>query len=94
MYLYRVFGASFAKAQKVVFYEYTLIALVSSLAVSFAVMVCGELYFYLGLHKHYPLSIPITAATTALAVIFIFLCCQAAGYVNARSAGLEIIRDE
>lgn len=94
MYLYRVFGASFAKAQRVIFYEYTLIALVSSLAVSFTVMVCGELYFYLGLRKHFPLSIPITAATTALAVIFIFLCCQAAGYANAGIAGLEIIRDE
>lgn len=94
MYLYRVFGASFAKAQKVIFYEYTMIALIASLAVSFAVMVCGELYFYLGLKKHFPLSIPITTATTALAVIFIFLCCQAAGYANARNADLEIIRDE
>ena len=94
MYLYRVFGASFAKAQKVIFYEYVLIALISSLAVSFSVMVCGELYFYLGLQKHFPLSIPITAATTALAVIFVFLCCQAAGVANARGTGLEIIRDE
>lgn len=94
MYLYRVFGASFAKAQKVIFYEYTLIALVSSLAVSLAVMVCGELYFYLGLQKHFPLSIPITAVTTALAVLFIFLCCQAAGHANARNTGLEVIRDE
>ncbi|MDE5590189.1 MAG: hypothetical protein K2J60_13800 [Acetatifactor sp.] len=94
MYLYRVYGASLAKAQKVIFYEYTMIALVSSMAVSFAVVVCGELYFYLGLQKHFPLSIPITAITTALAVIFIFLCCQTAGFANARSVGLEIIRDE
>ena len=71
-----------------------LIALVSSLAVSFTVMVCGEFYFYLGLRKRFPLSIPITTATTALAVRFIFLCCQAAGYVNAGNAGAEIIRDE
>lgn len=94
MYLYRVFGASFAKAQKVIFYEYVMIALASSLAVSAAVMACGELYFYLGLQKHFPLSIPITVSTTALAAGFIFLCCQAAGYANAKSAGLEIIRDE
>ncbi|MCM1065084.1 MAG: hypothetical protein NC420_11565 [Eubacterium sp.] len=94
MYLYRVFGASFAKAQKVIFYEYTMIALVSSLAVSFAVMVCGELYFSLALQKHFPLSIPITALTTAMAALFVFLCCQAAGYASAKGAGLEIIRDE
>lgn len=94
MYLYRVFGASFAKAQAVIFYEYILIALIASQAVSLTVMMCGELYFYLGLQKHFPLSIPITVVTMALAVLFIFLCCQAAGYANGRNAGLEIIRDE
>lgn len=94
IYLYRVFGASFVKAQKVIFYEYTLIALISAFAVSFTIMVCGEAYFYFGLKTHFPLSVPIMAATTALAVIFIFLCCRIAGYANAKSTGLEVIRDE
>ncbi len=94
MYLYRVFGASFAKAQKVIFYEYMMIAFISSFAVSFTVMVCGEIYFYFGLRKHFPMSLPITAATTLSAVIFIVLCCQAAGLSNARSARVEVIRDE
>ena len=94
IYLYRVFGASFAKAQEVIFYEYSLIALISSFAVSFSIMVCGELYFYFGLKKHFPLSLPIIAATTALAVIFVFACCRLAGYVNTKNTGLEVIRDE
>ena len=94
IYLYRVFGASFAKAQEVIFYEYSLIALISSFAVSFSIMVCGELYFYFGLKKHFPLSLPIIAATTALAVIFVFMCCRVAGYVNTKNTGLEVIRDE
>ena len=94
IYLYRVFGASFAKAQEVIFYEYSLIALISSFAVSFSIMVCGELYFYFGLKKHFPLSLPIIAATTALAVIFVFVCCRVAGYVNTKNTGLEVIRDE
>ena len=93
-YLYRVFGASFAGAQKIIFYEYTLIALISSFAVSFSIMVCGELYFYFGLKKHFPLSVPVVAITTGVAVLFVFLCCQAAGYVNTRNTGLEAIRDE
>ena len=94
IYLYRVFGASFAKAQEVIFYEYSLIALISSFAVSFSIMVCGELYFYFGLKKHFPLSLPIIAATTALAVIFVFVCCRAADYVSTKNTGLEVIRDE
>lgn len=94
IYLYRVFGAPFAKAQEVIFYEYTLIALISSFAVSFTVMAGGELFFYYGLKKHFPLSVPIIAATTALSVIFIFVCCRIAGYVNTRNTGLEVIRDE
>ena len=93
-YLYRIFGASFASAQKIIFFEYTLIALISSFAVSFTVMVCGELYFYFGLKKHFPLSIPVVVITTAAAVLFVFLCCQTAGYVNTRNTGLEVIRDE
>lgn len=93
-YLYRIFGASFTSAQKIIFYEYTLIALISSFAVSFTIMVCGELYFYFGLKKHFPLSIPVVAITTGVAVLFVFLCCQAAGYVNTRNTGLEVIRDE
>ena len=72
MYLYHVFGASFAKAQRVIFYEYTLIALILAFAVSFTIMVCGEAYFYYGLKTHFPLSVPIMAATTALAVLFYF----------------------
>ena len=94
VYLYRIFGASFARAQRVIFYEYILIALISSLAVSFTIMVCGEFYFYFGLKKHFPLSLPITAGATALAAAFIFLCCQAAGYANARNVGTGTIRDE
>lgn len=93
-YLYRIFGASFVRAQEVIFYEYMLIALISSFAVSFTIMVCGELYFYFGLKKHFPLSIPVVAITTAAAVLFVFLCCQTAGYVNTRNTGLEVIRDE
>ena len=94
IYLYRVFGASFAKSQEVIFYEYRLIALISSFAVSFTIMVCGELYFYFGLKKHCPLSLPVVAATTAIAVIFVCVCCRFAGYVNTKNTGLEVIRDE
>lgn len=94
LYLYRIYGASFEKAQKVIFHEYLMMALVASLAVSFTVMFCGELYFYYGLRKHFPLSLPIMAATTGFAVLFIVLCCQLAGGIHARTAGLEAIRDE
>lgn len=94
LYLYRIYGASFHEAQKVIFYEYIAIALITSFAVSFSIMFCGELYFYCGLKKHFPLSIPIMAATTGFAVLFIFICCQAAGIVNTRDTGLEVIRDE
>lgn len=94
LYLYKIFGASPVEARKVVFYEYTEIALVSSLAVSFTVMVCAELYFYFGLKKHFPLSIPVILLTTAAAVIFIFACCAAAGYINEKRTGTEVIRDE
>jgi predicted lysophospholipase L1 biosynthesis ABC-type transport system permease subunit len=94
MYLYRVFGASFHKAQKVIFYEYTIIALITSFAVSFTIMLCGELYFYYGLKKHFPLSIPIIIMTTAIVVLFIFLCCQMAGLENLKRTGLEAVRDE
>lgn len=94
VYLYRVFGASYAGAQKIIFHEYTLIALISSFAVSFTIMVFGELYFYVGLKKHFPLSVPVVAITTAAAVLFVFLCCRAAGYINTKNTGLEAIRDE
>lgn len=94
VYLYRVFGASFGKAQKVIFGEYMLIALISSFAVSFTIMVCGELYFYFGLGKHFPLSIPVVGVTTGMSVMFVFLCCQIAEYMNARNTGQEVLRDE
>lgn len=94
MYLYRVFGASYGKAVNVIFREYVIIALFASFAVSFTVMFCGELYFYFGLHKHFPLSIPIIFATTAVAVLFVFICCRIAGFKNRYTTGLEVIRDE
>lgn len=94
LYLYRIYGASRQKAGKVIFYEYMLIAFVSSLAVSLTVSVYAELYFYLGLKKHFPLSVPIIGITTAAAAGFIFLCCKTAKYINEKRTGMEVIRDE
>ena len=93
LYLYRIFGASFSSAQAVIFREYVAIALFASLAVSFAVLVCGELYFYFGLKKHFMLSLPVSGLTMAAAVLFVFLCCNVAGWIHAKNTGLEAIRD-
>lgn len=94
LYLYRAVGASFGRAQRVIYGEYIMVALAAAAAVSMTVMICGELYFYYGLGKHFWLSVPIVGITTGAAVLFVFLCCLAAGYVNAKVTKSEVIRDE
>lgn len=92
--LYRIFGASYQQAVKVINREYMIIALAASFAVSFTIMFCGELYFYFGLKKHFPLSIPITIMTTFIVVSFIMICCRIAGFAERKNKELEVIRDE
>ena len=94
LYLYRVFGATGSQADMVVFGEYIIIALVSSVVVTVAVLIIGELYFYYGLHKHFPFSVPILLITTGTAMIFIFACCKTAGFISRKGAGVQVIRDE
>ena len=94
LYLYRVFGATGSQADMVVFGEYIIIALVSSVVVTVAVLIIGELYFYYGLHKHFPFSVPILLITAGTAMIFIFACCKAAGFISRKGAGVQVIRDE
>lgn len=94
LYLYRIFGASFNKAQSIIFGEYLMIALISSFGVSFTVMLFGEIYFYCGLGKHFPFSISIMLVATGCAAIFVFVCCRVAAFLNTKTAGLEVIRDE
>lgn len=94
LYLYRIAGASFGKAQRVIYGEYIMIALAAAAGVSMTVMICGEFYFYYGLGKHFWLSVPILGITIGAAVGFVFLCCLAAGFVNAKCTKAEVIRDE
>lgn len=94
LYLYQVFGATGLQADMIVFGEYIIIALVSSVVVTVAVLIIGELYFYYGLHKHFPFSVPILLITTGTAMIFIFACCKAAGFISRKGAGVQVIRDE
>lgn len=94
LYLYRVFGATGLQADMVVFGEYIIIALVSSVVVTVTVLIIGELYFYYGLHKHFPFSVPILLITTGTAMIFIFACCKVAGFISRKGAGVKVIRDE
>ncbi|MBR1597577.1 MAG: ABC transporter permease [Lachnospiraceae bacterium] len=94
LYMYRVFGATGSQADMVVFGEYIIIALVSSVVVTVAVLIIGELYFYYGLHKHFPFSVPILLITAGTAMIFIFVCCKAAGFISRKGAGVQVIRDE
>lgn len=94
LYLYRVFGATGSQADMVVFGEYIIIALVSSVVVTVAVLIIGELYFYYGLHKHFPFSVPILLITAGTAMIFIFACCKASGFISRKGAGVQVIRDE
>lgn len=94
MYLYRIFGASSNKAQKIIFLEYLMISIVSAFAVSFTIMFWGEIYFYFGVGKHFPFSIPIIIFTSCVAGGFVFICCRIAGIMNEKTVGLEAIRDE
>lgn len=94
LYLYRIFGDTGSQADMVVFDEYIIIALVSSVVVTAVVLIIGELYFYYGLHKHFPFSVPILLITTGTAMIFIYACCRAAGFISRKGAGVQVIRDE
>ena len=94
MYLYKIFGAAERQAQEIIFREYVMISLIASGAVSFTIMLCGELYFYLGLKKHFPLSVPVILMTTGAAVLMVMGCCRLTGYLNRKNAKMEVIRDE
>ena len=94
MYLYRIFGAAERQAQGIIFGEYVMISLIASCAVSFTVMLCGELYFYLGLKKHFPLSVPVILLTTGAAGLMVMGCCSLTGYLNRKNTKMEVIRDE
>ena len=94
MYLYKIFGAAERQAQEIIFREYVMISLIASGAVSFTVMLCGELYFYLGLRKHFPLSVPVILLTTGTAGLMVMGCCRLAGYLNRKNTKMEVIRDE
>lgn len=94
MYLYNIFGASDKQTGYIVYKEYIIVAVIASAAVSFTIMICGELFFYLFLGKHFPLSIVVTVITMASAVVFVMLCCTLAGYINKKNSDVEVIRDE
>lgn len=69
LYLYHVFGASYRNSKRIVYREYILLSVISSLAVSLSVSILGELFFCNALGIHYAASIGITIFT----VIFISL---------------------
>lgn len=94
MYLYKIFGAAERQAQGIIFREYVMVSLIASGAVSFTIMLCGELYFYLGLKKHFPLSVPVILMTTGAAALMVMGCCRLTGYLNRKNAKMEVIRDE
>lgn len=94
MYLYNIFGAFDNESCKIIYREYIIVAVISSAAVSFTIMICGELFFYLCLGKHFPLSVVVTIITITTAVIFVMMCCMLAGYVNKKNADVGVIRDE
>ena len=94
LYLYQVYGASRKKAFWVVYLEYLMIAWIASFSVVLVTMVLGEAVFFLILHKHYPLSVPVVLITSLVSTLFVLACCSLAQWMNFMGGKMEIIRDE
>lgn len=92
--LYRIFGASEKEAAGVVFGEYIMVALTSSLSVVFVIMALGEVYFMYMLKRHYPLSIIVTILTTLIITVFVIICCLMAQRASRRNDAVAYLRDE
>lgn len=94
LYLYHVFGASYRNSRRIVYREYILLSVISSLAVSLSVSILGELFFWNALGIHYAASIGITIFTVMFSLAFIMGCCSCAFHRVRKNVGLEVIRDE
>ena len=94
LYLYKVFGGSQKKSMQVIFGEYIMVALVSSLSVVFVIMALREIYFMYMLKRHYPLSIVVTVLTTLIVTAFVMLCCHTAQRAAQKSGNITCLRDE
>lgn len=92
--LYQIYGASHLASKLVVYQEYLMIAIISSLSVVFTIMILGEVFFAFFLHRHYSISFIVVCVTTGIVAGFVIVCCYVAEKINSNKNRMEFIRDE